>query len=421
MFLIIVIIIVFVVLLIFWSQFRSWLASELDAQWTLFRLRWPVIAGRLQNLYDGIVTILGVYGLIVALLSVIALILILLGLIINKPAFTGFSFVFALILVLLAWMPSGIVLLIFGITKTVLPKTLKTFVAWIAFIGFSAMTFPEIISFNSLMGLALISFVILGVTAKINFLDKVVPVLIILMILITVWKNYFPNGYESTTRYALSWGKKINTHKDRGSINNETDAATTYAAVLKDVAVLYLRNGQKLDIVKKRLFRGTIVRLVNHKDEVFIYDGQGLVQIQLERDNGSFIEGSKYWIEAEYVQIASPRAIVSKDDSLLPGKQKKNESRIQAQSLAVRDSFFTSGTYYIDVNNEAFYYINILSTKTCARYSLASQTGNGYFVIYDDGPPVYDEPGINTVFPNKERPRFKLKSKQPATIKMVVS
>jgi hypothetical protein len=241
------------------------------------------------------------------------------------------------------------------------------------------------------------------------------------MILTVTWKYFFPEDFRSSVRYAQSWSKKINTKKDRGSLNNETDAATTYAAVLKDVSVLYLKNGENLDVVEKGLARGTIVRVVSHKDEVFIYDGQGLIQIQLAKEDGSFIHGSKYWIEAEYVQIASPRDIVAKDDGLLPGRIKR-ENRSELTSM-VKDSVFTKGVYYINVNKETPFYINIASTQNCAKYSLASQTGNGYYVIYDDGSFVYDKPGIFVEFPYKQRPRFKLKSENsPETIvRMIVS
>ena len=38
-----------------------------------------------------------------------------------------------------------------------------------------------------------------------------------------------------------------------------------------------------------------------------VYEGQGFVLIQLAKENGSFIGGSKYWIEAEFVRLVNPK------------------------------------------------------------------------------------------------------------------
>ena len=88
--------------------------------------------------------------------------------------------------------------------------------------------------------------------------------------------------------------------------------------------------------------------------------------------------------------------------------------------MAARDSVFYPGTYYIDVDGETPFYINIASTKSCGKYNLASQNG-GYFVVYDNGERVYDEPGKTVAFPYRENPRFKLISRNKTTIRMVVS
>ena len=92
------------------------------------------------------------------------------------------------------------------------------------------------------------------------------------------------------------------------------------------------------------------------------------------------------------------------------------------QEVMLKDSIFTKGTYMIDVNGKTPFIINVKSPKVCDKYSLASQTGNGYDVLYADGtPPVHDAPNLRVTFPYKENPRFELASNQFATVKLVVN
>lgn len=400
-------------------NFRVWLMDSLRAIGLIIAHYFPALSLWVARVIRTIARIIGGYSLFLLIASGFSLLLIVLALIIAKPGFIAFAFVVSLSLVLLAWLPAGLILKLFRVTSAVVPKAIKTFVAWVAFVGFLGLVMPEftdvnVVSFRVFLGAALVAFIMLGVTAKINLLDKVIAPLVVVMCLALAWQNFFPEDFRSTTRYAKSWSKRVNTAKDRGSINNETDAATTYGITLKDVQVLYQFSADNgLEEIAYPLAGGTIVKISNHKSEVMELDGQGFVKILLAKENGSFVGGKKYWIEAEFVQIASPREIVSWEESL---KEKPSPAQI-----AVKDSLFSPGTYFINVNGETPFYINIISNKTCNRYSLASQTGNGYIIAYDDGQNVYDEPGITVTFPNKERPRFKLKSQKQATIKMVVS
>ncbi len=101
--------------------------------------------------------------------------------------------------------------------------------------------------------------------------------------------------------------------------------------------------------------------------------------------------------------------------------QSSSQSQPQAQSLAPKDSLFFPGTYFIEIKNgETPFYINIVSSKTCNRYKLASQ-GGGYFFVNDKNESVYDEPGARVTFPHQEKPRFKLKASKPTIVKMIVS
>lgn len=418
----IIAIVILIILLVFWKKLRSWVSIQLDSLWRAARLLAPSLANFLRDVLKAALKISGAYTLIIAIAFSILMGLMLIALIINIPALTGIVFVLSLSLILFAWLPAGILLSFFGVTKSVMPKLLKTLISWLAFIGFVALTFPELVMFKAMIGIALIGFVALGVTSKVNFLDKMLLPIVTIMALTVTWKYFFPEDFRSSTRYMQSLSKNFITGKDRGSLSNEADAATTYAVVLKDVKVLYLRNASNIDIVSKNLVRGTVVRIVDHRNEVYIYDGQGLVQIQLANNNGSFINGDKYWIEADYVKIAAPKDVVPRDDSLLPAKANKQaEVRVLPKTEIIKDSIFTKGVYFIKVDKQTPFFINIVSSKKCNRFYMESETNNAYFIVLSDGSYVLDEPGSGGNLPYMERPRFRFVADERAVVKLTVN
>lgn len=415
----------FLIALVFSHDFRVWLGDTLTAIGLLILDVIPGVATWLRDTFLVIARIVGIYSIVLGIVATFALILIIIALLINAPGFTAFAFVLAISLVLLAWMPAGIILKVFRVNTAVVPGAMKTFIAWVAFVGFLGLTLPEVLSFKSLMGAALVAFILMGITTKINALDKIILPLVLIMCLTIGWKHFFPDNFRSTTRYAVSWGKRIDTIKDRGSINNETDAATTYGVVLRDVNTLYeLKNSKKgepsLTEELRDLKRGTIVKFTSHKQEVEVIDGQGFVQITLAKANGSFVNGEKRFIEAEFVEIAAPRDITPKDASLLPKNQQSiNEPSQSNQQSIVQDSVFTQGTYIIDVKGETPFNIVVVPTKIgCARYSLASPSWN-YQILIPGMPPVAGSPTAQ--LPYRDRPTFRLASQQGDQVVLTVS
>ncbi|HZJ41153.1 MAG TPA: hypothetical protein VFD16_02725 [Candidatus Saccharimonadales bacterium] len=389
---------------IFWTDFRNWITRQLDS-----------IGRAIIAVIPAIGHIIGIYSIVLGGVSVVALIFIIIALLFNSPWLTSFAFVLAISMVMLTWIPAGIVLKVFRVNKAVVPKTMKTFIAWVAFVGFLGLMMPGIFSFKALMGAALIGFIILGVTTKINAIDKIVFPLVVVMCLSVAWKHFFPEDFRSTTRYVVSWSKRVNTAKDRGSINNEMNAATTDGVILRNVNVLY-KDMASLAEEKHPLFRGTIVKFVSHKQEVCVIDGQGFVQIQLAKANGSFVKGEKFWIEAEYVQIATPREITPEDDSLLPSNQ--SVAHIPAQTPMVKDSIFTTGEYYINVQGDTPYNIVIVPSRIgCAMYSLSSEKYN-YQIKFSQGEIIQGSPTAKLNY--YERPKFRLSSQQGDLVKLTV-
>ena len=422
--LLIIAIAVFLVLVIFLTDFRRYVGRQINALLELIISFFPAIGTVLTEAWGFAKGAIGIYFIALFCVAIFALLLILLALLINAPGITAFAFVLALSLVLLVWSPAGVILKLFRINKTVVPKTLKTAIAWTAFVGFLGLMCPEVITWRSLMGFALVGFIALAVTTKINVIDKIIYPLVIMMCLWVGWSHFFPEDFRSTTRYFASLSQVFNTTKDRGSIENETDAKTTYGQLLKDVTVLYIcvhdttmEDALFLDILK----RGTIVKIVSHKEEVKEVDGQGFVHIQIAKANGSFVGGGKYWIEAENVQLATPRDIVPKDNALLQKSKTETVSTpITSVNIpAMKDSIFRKGVYYIDVNGgETPYNIVIYPTKVgCARYNLSSEDYN-YKILFSDGEVVQADP--NAIVRHRDRPVFKLFSSAKERVKLVV-
>ncbi len=387
--------------LFFSSGFRSWLWRQLTAIWTLIQIYFPVVS-----------RIVRIYYMIILGIAAFAFLLMMISLPFQLSSLTAFAFVLAISAVLLAWLPIGIVLRTLRATSSVIPKILKTFVAYVAFVGFIGLMYPDAISFKTMLGAALVGFICLGVTAKINLLDKIIFPLVIFMCLVAVWKYVSPDGFRSTVRYASSWSKQLNTHKDRGSIRHETDAATTYGIILKDVDILYTLSDAGLSDVTADLAKGTIVKLADHKEEVKIIDGQGFVQIQLAKANKSFVRGKKYWIEAEFVQLASPRDITPEED-ISHNANKAVTVTSQADTIAV---LYPGARKFDLVDGKSTGWLTLPKFGKF-RYSISSPNYN-YKIIFSDGKEYAGGP--NTVIPWRERPIFKVIALDNETISVSI-
>ena len=404
-----VLFVAFLTAVVFSASFRQWVSDSLRALGLLIVYYFPAVSAWVRGVVTAILRMVGIYAIVIGAVAVFALILVIIAFIAGSPVFTGIAFTLALSLILLTWLPAGIILRLFRVNRAVIPQALKFFVAWVAFIGFVGMVLPDLFSFRTFLGIALVAFILLGVTTKINAIDKIIFPLVVVMCLTLAWKHFFPEDFRSSVRYAESWSKKLNTKKDRGSIDNETDAATTYGALLKDVDILYTKVGSGLAESSIDLKKGLIVKLVNHKNEVEIIDGQGFVQIQLAKQNGSFVNGKKYFIEAEFVQLASPRDIVPENDTLLPGRKKVLPSSPISTSVSAVTLYFGTQTFSLmNIGDETPW----LQFPDCTNFGYKiSSADYGYEIVFSDGSAY---PGNSqTVIPFKEHPTFKVRAKKP--------
>lgn len=84
------------------------------------------------------------------------------------------------------------------------------------------------------------------------------------------------------------------------------------------------------------------------------------------------------------------------------------------------DSVFTRGVYYVKFNGETPFNICVNSNASGSRYYL-KPLDKDYIVVYNDGEPVSDGPGRETVFPYKKEPVFCFRADGEATVKLTVN
>jgi len=414
----------FLVLIIFWAGFRGWIYRQLRAIGLLIGHYAPRLWTWLVAAFHRVMRILNIYIRIVFWCLVGALVLTTLAIIIKVPWFTGVAFVVSIIAIIVAWLPAGLVLRLFRVNSAVVPPSLRVMIAWIAFVGFLGMVAPQVMTFTVAMGAILVAFILMGAASKFSLLERLVIPVVIIMCCVLAWKYFFPDGYRSTVRYASSWGKRFNTAKDRGSINNEADAATTYAFLLDSVSVLYRASDSTLSDISEvavNLPKGAKVKVANHKKEVAIYDGQGFTRIQLPKANGSFVNGPKYWIEAELLDLASPSETVrkAKEPETAVAPQPQPNPNPGAYEVLLPDSTYTyqlaprQTTGWKQIPGDCTYFPECTCLVTMPTF----------VVYYDDGDLVDFTDGRYKELPIKTEPVFQVSSRcdEPMTLTIRVA
>lgn len=124
-------------------------------------------------------------------------------------------------------------------------------------------------------------------------------------------------------------------------------------------------------------------------------------------------------------QVEQAKALLDSIDNLFyPKKVKEEVVTIQPEPAPtpvpmVKDSIFTKGEYFIDVQGMTPFSILIFpSTDGCARYSLSSDRYN-YQVYFSDGEVV--QSGPNVIVKHRPQPKFRLFSASGDKVKLVVS
>ncbi len=398
-----------------WPNFASFINRQISALGIMLFRMFSRLMVVLRKVYKFSKKAIGVYSIVVLIAAAVSLVMIISSVLIGSPIFTGLAFVISLSLVLICWLPIGGAIKVLseatdyvegnreGEKKNIFPNWIRAFVAWVAFVGFIGLVLPEILTLKSMIGAALIGFIVMGLSSKFNLLDNVVFPLVIIMVLVAAWQQFAPESYRSATRYAKSQSMRFTAGKDRASIKNETEALSTYATLLRDVKCLYLINENQIDQIAVDLQAGEVFRLVNHKENVLLLNGHAFVEIQLANDKNSFVDGNKYYIEAEFVEIVSARNYIA---DKLTSSEKKEELK---KPVAVYDSIFSSGTHYIDVDSITPFNVVIYFNQGSGKYWLDSE--NFEFEIVPPGEEgLKATPGLN--LGHSVRPTFRIKGNE---------
>ena len=144
------------ILIVFCKKFRDYLGEKIVAVGKLVKTHFPAVYDGIKKFFRFLARIIGAYALFILISSLIAILLITFALISKSSTFIAIAFIFSLLLLLLAWLPTGAVLKVFGINKEVIPQSLKTLVSWVALFGFLAMLYPNLLSFKLFLALNLL-------------------------------------------------------------------------------------------------------------------------------------------------------------------------------------------------------------------------------------------------------------------------
>ena len=270
------------------------------------------------------------YALIAGVTIIVIVSLLFLAIMIGSPIFSGLVFLVAIVCFFVLWLPLGVVLKIFRINNAVVPTPVKAFFSWVAFVGFMAMMTPDVFTLKTTLVASLVAIFILMLTSRFN---KLVLLLVIIMCFFSAWKLIAPDSFRAVDRHRLAISSLFTTANDRAALRKEAKASSTFGRLIKDVRVVYLRNGSQLAEIPVSLPKGTIVLLCDQKRGVSIFQGQSFVEVRLPNNYGSYVNSQCYWLESNLLEIGTMA-------SLTPA-EKSSEERHVLRDTIVRDTIMS--------------------------------------------------------------------------------
>jgi len=270
------------------------------------------------------------YALIAGVTIIVIVSLLFLAIMIGSPIFSGLVFLVAIVCFFVLWLPLGVVLKIFRINNAIVPTPVKSFFSWVAFVGFMAMMTPDVFTLKTTLVASLVAIFILMLTSRFN---KLVLLLVIIMCFFSAWKLIAPDSFRAVDRHRLAISSLFTTANDRAALRKEAKASSTFGRLIKDVRVVYLRNGSQLAEIPVSLPKGTIVLLCDQKRGASIFQGQSFVEVRLPNNYGSYVNSQCYWLESNLLEIGTMA-------SLTPA-EKSSEERHVLRDTIVRDTIMS--------------------------------------------------------------------------------
>jgi len=218
------------------------------------------------------------------------------------------------------------------------------------------------------------------VKEKIKKVKLFIAPIIIILIILSAWKAFLPENYYSLKRLFGSNEKLLNKTLNKESFKNEVEALVTYGSIPHDISVLYKAklddagNILELKLIPIKLNAHTLVKVFDVKQPVKSYEGQGFIEIQIQNQNGSYVNSPRYWIEADYISIVTPNDISSKDKDKIEIEKTDNSyqklNSIKYDELSVFNS---------TINRE------IVSTNNMSKIAVVIESSNNnYSTIEND-------------------------------------
>lgn len=234
--------------------------------------------------------------------------------------------------------------------KRFLSKILRNFVICLAGLGIVGLIHPELITFKLLIILSLLAFLLVG--TKSTIINWFVKLPVGLICLITIWNFVAPDHFRSVYRNVKSYGMQNTASNDRTALINEGEAQATYGRLLKDVKVAYRvtrfneDDGSIAEMKDLPIFlsKDSVFLVINQKKEVSCFEGQTFIEIKLQKNNGSYVTGTKVWIDADLIQVGDRKTI---EGLVYMEREQKNLSTASQPSINQSQTIAIPGSYNI--------------------------------------------------------------------------
>lgn len=368
------------------------------------------IANAATNIVVIVFGVARAYAKYVAIMLAVMLVFMTWALVLGDPIVSGIAFLLSIILFFIAWLPLGAVLKIFNVNNNIVPPAVRSFFAWLAFVGFMAMMTPEVFTLKTALIASLVAIFLLALTSKFNLLEKVIMPLVLIMCFIGAWKIIAPDSFRATERHRQAIGGVYTTANDRAAFRKETSAASTFAKTIMSTPVVYQAaiNGdgeiKQLKEVFIPLPQSSIVLILNHKAEVKMYRGQSFAYVMLPDAQGKYVNGDCYWVESNLLEIGPLSEFLPKEEA--------TEGHATPNQDLVTLSFGTQSFILNNIGDETPW----LQFPDCTKFGYKiSSADYGYELIFVGDQTLY--PGSPTlVIPHKEHPVFKVRATKPNQI-----
>jgi hypothetical protein len=310
------------------------------------------------------------YLSIIIFVILVEMVLIFFGVILPWRIVPGILFTLAIFLFLLTYIPMGVArnfaisrnieMFLWRSTtyKGIYTSGIRKIAGWLAFAGWLGIIHNHWLNhWTVLVGIFLFFIFDAFGSKRPDQESKFNPLVICFVVILTgmaIWESESPIFYEASTDLYQSLVKRVVSMENRQTGKNRAEAAATYGRLNRDIYAVYtarfVSNNadsaiKKLDVQKISVKTNTLVKVFHYGKEVKNYEDQGFIEIQFEDVPNSFVDGEKFWVEADYLDILSPGDLAEERRLVAEKENKKSTSPVLTQ---VSSRQYLSGLPYYD-------------------------------------------------------------------------